>query len=212
MSTFLGGVVPDWRPDEISQAVGDPRYATNWSWKDLTLACLGPYQKGRITVSRFYLLRKPRVIIDFEPAPDAAQKMWCEEKRRWLQGIGFVYVPIFLRESLTIEQLQARIQLETEAAEMARTEWREKTALKYVPVGKKTARPEFSDPQVREYIEREVLERIAAEESVGKKYLGKHKRERIHHHRKLVEEEVRRRIDDGRLGREFSYHEREVAD
>ena len=211
MSTFLSRIPKDWQPDEISRAVGDPRHALNWSWDDLTERCLGPYVPGRVTVSRFYLLRKPRLIVDFEPAPTSRQKMYVDQKRRWAHKVGFVYVPIFLREQLSIEQLTQRIEQETTAMEASRDEAKEVKAVTYIPVGKHTANPAFEDPEVREYIEQECFARVAAEEIVGRKYRGKARYDRLRYHRKIVEEEVRRRIADASLGLELSYRQHSVA-
>ncbi len=210
MGTFLGYAPKVWQPDEISRAAGDPRHALNWSWDDLTELCLGPHTPGRVTVSRFYMLRQPRLVVDFEPAPTSRQKMFVDQKRRWAHKIGYVYVPIFLREQLTVEQLQHRIEMETTAMVASRDEAKEVAAVTYIPKGS-VARPEFEDPEVREYIEQECLARVTSEEAVGRKYRGKARYDRLRYHRKIVEEEVRRRIADASLGLELSYRQHSVA-
>jgi len=214
MSVFLSGAKSrDWQPDEISQAVGDKRYGTPWSWRGLTRVCLGNLVKGQVTVTRYYLLRRPKLIIDFEPAPITGVKLFCEEKRRWAQNKGIVYVLIFLREKLTVDQLKARIDEETASMHRRAEERRLAEVVTSHPTPDRgTWRPQFEDPRVVEYIEQETLTRFAAEETVGKRYFGKQKWHRLRYHRQMVEEEVRRRIDDGSLGFEFRYREFESAE
>jgi len=169
MSVFLSGAKSrDWQPDEISQAVGDKRYGTPWSWRGLTRVCLGNLVKGQVTVTRYYLLRRPKLIIDFEPAPITGVKLFCEEKRRWAQNKGIVYVLIFLREKLTVDQLKARIDEETASMHRRAEERRLAEVVTSHPTPDRgTWRPQFEDPRVVEYIEQETLTRFAAEETVA---------------------------------------------
>ncbi len=155
MSTFLGPVQHE--EDEISVVLGDTRRAESYRLVELTRQ-LYPNQKDRVVnVSRYYLLRRPPVIVDFEPARSTGP-MHCEQKRRWCQGQGIVYVPIFLGDQLTREQFAERVRLEQCAMERGCRDQREHAALDAVSLN---AYDPPGDPE--RDIDRMALELLEAE-------------------------------------------------
>jgi hypothetical protein len=79
-------------------------------------------------VSRLYLLKRPKVVVDFEPDPGEG-KFYVDEKRRFFSTRGIIYVPIFLGERLTKEQFLERLHRERRVMEQGRKEAGEDAAL-----------------------------------------------------------------------------------
>jgi hypothetical protein len=155
LSTFLGPV--QYEEDEISVVLGDTRRAESYRLVELTRQ-LYPHQRGKVVeVSRYYLLRRPPVIVDFEPPPSRGP-MHCEQKRRWCQGQGIIYVPIFLADRLTREQFAERVRLEQDAMARSRRDQREHAALDAVSLNAYDP-TEISEPD----IDRLALELLEAE-------------------------------------------------
>jgi hypothetical protein len=100
--------------DEVSEALGDRRYAEPYYWRELRDQILGPHSRRLIPVSRHYMKLDPQVVVDFEPDP-LDGKFYVDEKRKFLGERGIVYVPIFLGESLTQEQFLQRVREERRA-------------------------------------------------------------------------------------------------
>jgi hypothetical protein len=96
------------REDEISAVLGDCRYAERFYFPELRTRVLGAHSRELIGVSRYYLLLRPPVVVDFEPSP-LEGKFYLDEKRRFLGERGVVYVPIFLRERLTPLEFRRRL-------------------------------------------------------------------------------------------------------
>jgi hypothetical protein len=53
---------------------------------------LGPHSPQLLGVSRFYLLLKPPIVVDFEPNPGEG-KSSVDEKRAFFTKRGIIYVP-----------------------------------------------------------------------------------------------------------------------
>lgn len=115
--------------DEISQVLGDGRYASSYFDDGLRLAVLGPHSPHRIAVSRCYLLMQPKVIVDFEPLP-VDGPFFVEEKRKYFAARGIAYVPIFLRETLTADEFAARVREARRLAEVGPKVAKEDAALR----------------------------------------------------------------------------------
>jgi hypothetical protein len=97
--------------DEIDQALGSSIYATPHYDTGLRDALLTKHATTLIPVTRYYFRLEPRVIVDFEPQP--GERWWAEEKRRYFTERGIVYVPVALKERITVEEFRARVASET---------------------------------------------------------------------------------------------------
>jgi hypothetical protein len=70
---YKGGVMIDLRrssrlaTDEISEALGDRRHIERYYVRELRDHVLGRHSRHLLGVSRFYLLKRPQVAVDFEP-------------------------------------------------------------------------------------------------------------------------------------------------
>ena len=104
----IGRVRPRQPSDEISEVLGDTRYAAPYYDKALRDEILGPHARQLVPVSRYYLLLKPPVVVDFEPPP-VDGPFYLERKRRYFLDRGIPYVPVFLSERLTREQFAERV-------------------------------------------------------------------------------------------------------
>ena len=71
--------------DEISQVLGDGRYSAPFYDDDLRLASSDLYSRQRIAVSRFYMLLRPPVVVDFEPGDGPFH---FEQKQRHFSNRG----------------------------------------------------------------------------------------------------------------------------
>ena len=71
--------------DDISAVLGDCRYATPHYDKALRDTILGIHSRQLVPVSRFYMLLKPPVIVDFEPQAGAGP-FWVDQKRAYFHG------------------------------------------------------------------------------------------------------------------------------
>lgn len=188
--------------DEISEALGDTRYIERWAPPELTRRILGVHSTKLVRCSRYYFLRDPRVVVDFEPSP-LVSKMFCEAKREFCHTQGIVYVPIFLRERLRSAEFAERLARETAAMQVGEQEAHEDEALRSVE-------DILRDPAVETYINAEALSRLAAEMRAGRQLKGATRAARLTKIKEAVTEELRRK-GSNELGREFSHRQLAVA-
>jgi len=178
--------------DEISAVLGCDTHAVNYYFEDLRLRVLGPHSPHRVGVSRFYLTLKPQVIVDFEPDPRDG-KFYLEEKRKFFLEKGIVYVAVFLHERLTPEDFKARVEQERAVFRVGRQTEQER-------LGMASDEELMQDPQIKVFVEREVLARLEALKLVKRHLAG---RSRMYAARTLtteVLEEVREAITNGGVG------------
>lgn len=174
-------------PDIFSEVVGDTRYAAPYYPKELTPAHL----KFPVGISRLYLLAQPQVAVDFEPSPLAdVPLMHCEAKRKWCYERGIVYVPIFLREKLTREQLVERLSVERATRDAAVQTGNLKAALHT---------EEVSDEEFNRLVDEEALRRLGAIMAV-RKLMGSAKLSTLKRVRGEVEGEYLQKRRNGDLG------------
>jgi hypothetical protein len=102
------------KPDEIDEAVGDTRYMTPHYPAGLSEACVGPFERRTVGVTRFYRWRTPQLVVDYEPAP-VQGRFYVEAKRKFFMERGVVFVPVFLKERLTRAEFEKRLADETTA-------------------------------------------------------------------------------------------------
>jgi hypothetical protein len=188
--------------DEISAVLRDSRYAMRHYPDGLTEAVLGPHTTDRVGVSRYYLMRDPKVVVDFEPSP-LDGKMYCEEKRRFFHERGVVYVPVFLRERLTMAAFQHRVDQEHEAMRRGKAEAADDEVLDVAAL--------IESKAMQEFVAAEALARLNAEIRAGRKLFGVAREARLANHRNEVIAELKRKAADGSLGREQRYRELAVA-
>lgn len=182
--------------DPISTVLGDSRYATPYYPKGLS----DPRMKFPIGVTRCYLLMSPPVIVDFEPSPlDDVPQMHCEAKRKWAHEHGMVYIPVFLREKLTSEQFEERVNIERAALKESGTR------KEYGPA------PEVADPEFFRLVDEETVRRFAALIRYRPVLRGAAKQSMLRRVREEVETEYLRKRTDGELGRYVSYHKPALA-
>lgn len=186
-------------PDDISDVLGDVRFVERWSDPAMTRRIVGPHSTRIVRVSRFYLLRAPRVAVDFEPSPLVGGKMYCEAKREWCHEQRIVYVPIFLRERLRPTEFAERLALETAAMERGADEAVEDAALRSIDTV-------LMEPAVVTFINAEALARLSAEMRAGRRLLGATKAARLSAIKAAVTEELRQKGPDA-LGREFGHRQ-----
>jgi len=111
--------------------LGDHRHAAPYYDRTLRDAVLGPYSRQLVSVSRYYMLLKPPVVVDFEPAPQDG-KFYVEEKRKFFMARGTVYVPVFLRERLTMAEFAQRVRDARRVTEQVSKVAKEDLALRQV--------------------------------------------------------------------------------
>ena len=189
-------------PDEISQVLGDDRYAMRYYPDGLSELLLGPYSTDKVSVSRYYLMLDPKVVVDFEPSP-LDGKMWCEEKRKFLHERGIVYVPVFLREMLTAQRFRERVEQEREALRQGLQDVRDDAAVDIEAI--------LGSAEMKAYVKEEALARLNAEIAAGRKLYGASRMTRLEAITWDVLAELRRKATDGSLGREYRYRQLAVA-
>jgi hypothetical protein len=148
--------------DAIDEVLGTGIYAQRWYTKELRDQLLGRHSGDLIGVSRFYLTLKPQVIVDFEPTPP--DKFYLEEKRKFFMGKGIVYVPVMLKEKLSKEQFQRRV--DDEKLILIRG-YRESLQDTTILTNKDLKGPYFSNPEVLAYIQKESLRRLKEKKLKG---------------------------------------------
>lgn len=119
--------------DEISQVLGDGRYASPHYDDGLRLAVLGPHSRHRVAVSRFYMLLRPPVVVDFE-CHLGDEPFYLEEKQRHFSARGIPYVAVLLNERLTHAEFGERVRQARKLAEQAAKLHKEDEALRQVVV------------------------------------------------------------------------------
>ena len=142
--------------DEISEVLKSPFYAQNSAPKALRDRILGPHSTQLVTVSRHYFRREPQVVVDFEPSP-LEGKFYVEQKRIFFLEQSIVYVPIFLKETLSKEQFADRVREATTLMKLSRREINENGILRAVDIEEL-----LQAPDVIEAIDRETLRRVEA--------------------------------------------------
>lgn len=200
----------------ITSVVGDTRRAENWSHRDLTAACIGDVRldpHNTITVSYYFLLASPPVIVDMEPAP-VLSKFYCDKKRAWAHAHGVVYLPIFLRDKLTRTQFEERLKDEKKQLADATRLAHEAKALKRARKPSKARGSmgyTISSPEVQGLIDTEALLRIQIEEKAGLKLKGFARTARLEKIRREVESEYLSRVRDGSVGHQLRHQQPAVA-
>lgn len=139
--------------DEINEVLGSPIYAQSYVFKELRDQVLTPFSTQQLPVSRFYMMLDPKVVVDFEPNPLDGDKLYVDEKRRFFAAENIIYVPVFLRESLTKEQFKERVDHERSLLGKAHQESMEDEALAQ-------AEDETIDPETAEAIDKETHRRV----------------------------------------------------
>ena len=144
-------------PDEISDVLGSPYYATPYYDKILRDAVLGPHSRQLVPVTRYYLLLKPPVVVDFEPQLGEGL-FFVDEKRRFFHARGIPYVPVFIGERLTPAQFGQRVREARRLAEEGPVVAKEDAALRSADPP-----PDRLPPPVIMQIDREAMTILAAD-------------------------------------------------
>jgi hypothetical protein len=182
--------------DEISDVLGCETHAVNYYFEALRLRVLGPYSPHRVGVSRFYMSLKPQIVVDFEPDPRDG-KFHLEEKRKFFLEKGIVYVAIFLHERLSAEDFKARVENEKMAFRVGRQTEQER-------LGLATNDVLMEDPEIKLFVEREVLARLEALKKIKPHVAGVTRKWAVRRLTAEVLDEVREGITNGRMGHLFS--------
>jgi hypothetical protein len=176
-------------PDPISDVLGEKRFAERYYPRGLTEVTIGAHSKVPVGFSRFYLLMKPPVAVDYEPHRLAdVPHMYCEQKRKWCHEHGIVYVPIFLGERLTNEEFAERVRIERQALERGQPAMNENRALRGVVVA-----PQLDGAD----IDREALARLAREVQKNPNLRGATRARRLVTLKRAVERDRLRRKPAG---------------
>lgn len=185
-------------PDPISAVLGSQQYAENYAPKGLTAAVLGAHTTDVVTVSRYYLMTEPKVVVDFEPSP-LDGLFYVDEKRAFFMGLGIVYIPVFLKERLTPAQFELRYADARKAVLQTAGDRGTRLALDGVPLDEA-----MQDTEVVAYIDRETVRRVEEQIAAGRNLRGAAKQHVIASTKKEVAAEVRKRlVNHGGLGAEF---------
>ena len=115
--------------DEISLVLGSSHFATPHYDKALRDAVLGPHSGHLVPVTRYYMLLRPPVVVDFEP-PVGQGRFYADEKRRYFHARGIPYVPVFLGERLVPAQFAERLKEARRLAEQGPVVAKEDAALR----------------------------------------------------------------------------------
>ena len=193
--------------DEISEALGDVRYAQNWYPPGLKQSTVGPHSFDMVSVSRHYFLLKPAVIVDFEPSPLDA-KMWLDEKRKWCFEQGIMYIPIMLGERLSGEQFKARVEEERAFLLSGRRHSRDLAAMAAVlPIEvlqnlpqDRTVEDVLTHPAAIKWIDDETMRRFNTQHGTRRELRGAARSTVIERIKRTVIEDVRERVKHGRMG------------
>jgi hypothetical protein len=178
--------------------VGDTRYAAPYYPKELTPAHL----KFPVGISRLYFLADPQVAVDFEPNPLAdVPLMHCEAKRKWCYERGIVYVPIFLRERLTREQLTERLKVERSTRD---------AALETKDLKQALHTEEVNDEEFNRLVDEEALRRLGVIMTF-QKFRGSGKLHALRRIRKDVEAEYLQKRLNGDLGNYLGHRKPALA-
>lgn len=204
--------------DEISEALGDVRYAQNWYPPGLKARTVGDHSLDLVSVSRFYFLLRPRIIVDFEPSP-LDGKMWIDEKRKWCFEQGIIYVPIMLGERLSLEQFKDRVEEERGYMASGNRLSRDLAALRgVVPEDvlkdlppDRTVEDVLVHPSTIRWIDEETMRRFDVQHGGRKELRGAARSTVLAQIKRTVIEDVREKVKHGRMGRERSDQQPAVA-
>lgn len=144
-----------------------PSYFHNYYPKGLKEQTVGENSRQHVGVTRFYPTLKPRVVVDFEPAPP--EKFWEDEKRRLFVAEGIVYVPIHLGDRMDEAGFKERVAAATTLMQETQTYLHENAALK---------EPELSvegwlcQPELMALLDARALREVEDEIKAGKRLFG----------------------------------------
>lgn len=192
-------------PDEISEVIGDPRFAQNYYPSGLKEVTVGAHSLDMVSVSRYYFLATPKVIVDFEPSP-LDGKMWQDEKRQWCYAHGVAYVPVLLSERLTKELFKQRVEQELHFLKTGAKVMSEAKALALVTVEEviahlppdRTVTEVLAHPASQTFIDQETLKRFDAR--YASNVNGGARANALKKLKAEVIAELRERIKHGRMG------------
>lgn len=182
--------------DLTSQAVGSSHFLQPWYPDGLTERILGPLAKDPVRLSRHYF--DVGLVIDFEPDPHD-ERFYSEEKRIWCHEQQLAYVPIYLRDTLTIDQLADRIREARELLLSGRLETETRTMLD-------AAEPDVAllrDPAVALFVDQETLRRVQDGIASGKNWKGKARSHMLVRFKREIIAEILMRYPSGAVGDEF---------
>lgn len=187
--------------DEIDEVLGTPFYAQPYYFDELRKQILGPHSTNLLGVTRYYLMMKPSVVVDFEPDPREA-KFYVDEKRKFFMDRGIVYIPIFLKERLTKEQFAEVVRRETTNTQSGHMDVMENRALAGVDIEEM-----LTDAEVIAAVNVEALRRADERPKVK----GGARAHLLIKLKRVVTAELRQKAKDGRLGRGFSRQQLALA-
>ena len=154
--------------DEVSEVLGCPHYAQNHYFMALRDRVLSPHSTNLIPVSRFYMTLTPPVVVDFEPSPLEGGRFYCEEKRKFCWEHHIVYVPVFLKDSLTRDEFAARVETERKRMVEGHDQAMQDAALHEI----RDPRGLLSDPTTQAWIDEQVHQVVQKLKAEGRHLYG----------------------------------------
>jgi hypothetical protein len=172
-----------------------PHYIFNHYPKGLRERCFGPHSRDLVGVTRFYPRLTPPVVIDFEPPPP--DPWFRDEKLQFFSEQGIAYVPLTLRDALTVEAFAERVEAARRLAVTVRQESSELAAL--AGVGK-DVESWMQDPVLVASIDAEVVALLEQEtESRGKPLFGAARLRRLAAIKTRIIRKLREDLKRGRI-------------
>lgn len=171
-----------------------PQYVFNHYPKGLRERIYGPHSRELVGVTRFYPRSEPPIVIDFEPAyPDP---WFREQKLQFFLEQGIAYVPITLKDALTVEAFQERVEAAKRMAIAGRQEAAELQAL----AGVTDVEEWLQKPDVVASIDKETLEVLKQEnEKRGKPITGVARTQRLATIKTAIIQHLREDMRRGRV-------------
>lgn len=168
-----------------------PAYLHNWYPAGLRERTVGPHSRELVGITRFYPTLKPKVAVDFEPAPP--ELFYEDEKRRFCAEQHVVYIPIYIGDRLTVAEFKARYDA---AKDMADRRW--SSLLEDRALAEVTVEQWMQTPELLAAIDAECLRLCAVEEETsGKCYRGVARKAVLGRIKRDLLDELRRKMKNG---------------
>lgn len=170
-----------------------PAYLHNYYPAGLKERTVGKNSRTLVGVTRFYPTLKPKVIVDFEPAPP--ELWWDEEKRKYCIENGIIYVPIWLGDRMNEEEFKARVAAARQTLDSALSVLNENRALASI-----TIEEWIANPELMQAMDRHALKLLADQEAEeGKCYRGVAKRAVLRKIKQQLVNELRGGLKNGSI-------------
>jgi hypothetical protein len=170
-----------------------PAYMHNYYPAGLKERTVGPNSRQLVPVTRYYPMLKPKVIVDFEPAPP--DQFWEAEKRQYCIEHGIVYVPIWLGDKMTEDEFRARVASARQTMEHGLSVLNENRALASI-----TIEDWIQSPELMAAMDRHALRLLSAEEKEsGKCFRGVAKHAVLRRIKQQLVDELRRGMKNGSI-------------